>query len=279
MNNIKYSIYHIPGKKIGVTCDLYNRLTKQQGYKDDEYEVLLSSNDINIVSKLERELQLIYGYKVDRDSYKELITSKKNKKKKCMVLNVTEQTTTFPSPINKLKGNLLDNLGMTIQTPFNNYILDLDLVYWIMSNVKTSMYNPSRSYVYNKAMDEFWKSRKSVAQVEQNENKEENPNVYDLIRQWADDRGIYRDGDSKTQYVKLMEEAGELAKALLKNDKEETIDAIGDMIVVLTNLAALEGLKVEDCITSAYDVIKKRKGKMENGTFVKEVNEHLKSTL
>ena len=51
------------------------------------------------------------------------------------------------------------------------------------------------------------------------------------------------------------------------------------MIVVLTNLAALEGLKVEDCITSAYSVIKNRQGKMENGTFVKEVNSHLKSTL
>jgi NTP pyrophosphatase (non-canonical NTP hydrolase) len=76
-----------------------------------------------------------------------------------------------------------------------------------------------------------------------------------------------------------MEEAGELAKALLNNDGPEIIDAIGDMVVVLTNLAALEGVKIEDCITSAYTVIKDRKGKMENGTFVKEVNSHLKSTL
>ena len=34
-----------------------------------------------------------------------------------------------------------------------------------------------------------------------------------------------------------MEEAGELAKALLKKDRTETYDAIGDMIVVLTTLA------------------------------------------
>lgn len=277
MTNINYSIYHIPGKKIGVTCDLYNRLTKQQGYKDDEYEVLLSSNDINIVSKLERELQLIYGYKVDRESYKELITSKKNKKKKSMVLNVTEQTTTFPCPINKLKGSLMDNIGLEIKTGFGIYKVDAELIKWIVDNAKTSMYNPSRCYVYNKALHEYCLS--AMKKAIDNPKKEEVPNVYDLIRQWADERGIYKNGDLKTQYAKLMEESGELARAILKNDKEEFIDAIGDMIVVLTNLAALEGLKVEDCVVSAYDVIKSRQGEMVNGTFVKEVNDHLKSTL
>jgi NTP pyrophosphatase (non-canonical NTP hydrolase) len=67
-----------------------------------------------------------------------------------------------------------------------------------------------------------------------------------------------------------MEEAGELAKALLNRDKAEIVDAIGDITVVLTNLAELEGLKIEDCIDSAYNVISKRKGKMINGTFVKD---------
>jgi NTP pyrophosphatase (non-canonical NTP hydrolase) len=66
-----------------------------------------------------------------------------------------------------------------------------------------------------------------------------------------------------------MEEAGELAEALLKKDRPEIIDAIGDMVVVLTNLAKLENLDIEDCVQSAYNVIKNRTGKMENGTFVK----------
>ena len=66
-----------------------------------------------------------------------------------------------------------------------------------------------------------------------------------------------------------MEEAGELAEALLKNDKPEVIDAIGDMVVVLTNLAKLEKLDIEDCIDNAYTSISKRTGKMMNGTFVK----------
>ena len=67
-----------------------------------------------------------------------------------------------------------------------------------------------------------------------------------------------------------MEESGELAKALLTNDRDEIIDAIGDIAVVLTNLAALEKLTIEDCIDSAYKVIANRKGKMINGTFVKQ---------
>jgi len=97
-------------------------------------------------------------------------------------------------------------------------------------------------------------------------------NQFQHIRNWAEQRGLYAKGDVKTQYVKLQEEAGELAKAIINDDHEEFIDAIGDCIVVLTNLAHLGGVKIEDCINSAYDVISKRTGKMQNGTFVKDLN-------
>lgn len=97
-----------------------------------------------------------------------------------------------------------------------------------------------------------------------------NQNVFDSIRNWAKARGIYEKGDPKTQTLKLVEEQGELAKAILKQDKEEQIDAIGDCVVVLTNLAELLGLRIEACIASAYNVISSRQGKMENGTFVKK---------
>lgn len=95
-------------------------------------------------------------------------------------------------------------------------------------------------------------------------------NQFDLIRNWAAERGIYKSGDQKTQYIKLMEEAGELAQGILKNRPVEVKDAIGDMVVVLTNLAELSGMQIEDCIESAWNEIANRKGKMENGTFVKE---------
>jgi NTP pyrophosphatase (non-canonical NTP hydrolase) len=95
-------------------------------------------------------------------------------------------------------------------------------------------------------------------------------NEFHSIREWAKDKGIYEKGDPKTQYIKLMEEVGELAQSILKNDPSEFSDAIGDCVVVLTNLAALNGFNIEDCINGSYGVIAKRKGQMVNGTFVKE---------
>ena len=302
MKQIIYYLYHIPGQKIGVTRNLNRRLTVQQGYQPSEYEVLETSLDMDYISRREAELQLLYGYKIDRDTYKDLMSNLKKQKQKPMKLNVTEQTITFPCPVNKLKGQLMDSIGLNFETQYGKYILDKDMAEWIVKNAATSMFNSSRSYVYNKALAEWVKHfNQPLVSAETSTNQAQNTslksyineairqsimdinkdretqretlketNVYDLIRFWANDKGIYSSGDSKTQYVKLMEEAGELAQAILKKDKLEIKDAIGDMIVVLTNLAHLEGFAVEDCITSAYDVIKNRKGKMQNGTFVKQ---------
>lgn len=95
-------------------------------------------------------------------------------------------------------------------------------------------------------------------------------NEFEPIRKWASERGIYKKGDPKTQVIKLFEEAGELSKAILKQDNDEFVDAIGDCVVVLTNLAALKGYSIEQCINMAYEEIKSRTGKMENGTFKKD---------
>lgn len=96
-------------------------------------------------------------------------------------------------------------------------------------------------------------------------------NEFESIREWAENKGIYAKGDAKTQFVKLSEEMGELAMSILKNNPEEFMDAIGDCVVVLTNLAHLNDVKIEDCINGSYNVIAKRTGKMVNGTFVKDI--------
>jgi NTP pyrophosphatase (non-canonical NTP hydrolase) len=261
-----YYIYHIPGKKIGATRNLKTRVTLMQGYKEGEYEVLEQSEDIDYISDREIELQKSYGYKVDRQKYNNLIKSNK------MEVNVTEQTTTFPVPINKLKGRLLDISGLRWQTTNGEFELTKQAINWILKNSYTSMYNSERCFIYNKAFaNEFIKEKL----VEKKKPKDKKPKdkevkVFKHIRQWATDRGLYVAGDPITQYVKLQEEAGELAQALLKDDQPEVIDAIGDMVVVLTNLAHQRGVSIEHCINSAYEVIAKRKGKMINGTFVKE---------
>jgi len=251
-----YYLYHIPGKKIGVTRDLNTRVTLIQGYKENEYEVLEQSDDIDYISDREIELQKSYGYKTDRKLYKNLFNK--------MKINATEQTSTFPVPLNKLKGHLMDNVGLKWRTYHGQFEINEQTIPWIMANAKMSMYNEDRSYIYNKAYYEAFIAEPAL---------DETPgNVFDDIRSWATDKGIYDKGDARTQYLKLMEESGELAEALLKNNKAEIQDAIGDMIVVLTSIAKFEDMFIEDCIKSAYDVIAKRTGKMVNGTFVKDAD-------
>jgi len=92
---------------------------------------------------------------------------------------------------------------------------------------------------------------------------------FNKIRRWAKQKNILDQGDIKTQYIKLQEESGELAEAILTNNKEEIKDAIGDMVVVLTSLSYFGGFKIEDAIESAYNEIKNREGKIINNTFVK----------
>ena len=268
-----YYLYHIPGKKIGMTRNITNRVEIQQGYKPGEFQILESSYDKDFIEGKEKHWQEWFGYKKDLNSYDKAKNNPINqfKSNKTMYTNVTDQTTTFNVPVNKLKGYLMDNLGHIFTTSYGTYTVTPELVRILMDNVRESMYRNTACYVYNKVLFEATNNATPPPPPTATSPLTFDPNnVYDLIRQWATDRGIYKSGDSKTQYTKLCEESGELARAILKKDRAELIDAIGDMVVVLTNLAALEGLKLEECVVSAYDVIKSRQGKMENGTFVKQ---------
>jgi len=280
-----YYLYHIPGKKIGITKDLKSRVEDQQGYGEDEYDIVLETDDINIASEAEISLQKAFGYRVDMTPYNKL-NCNKNKLNK-MKINVTEQTSTFPCPVNKLKGRLMDNIGMTWDTDHGVFFINESSIKWIMANIKTSMFNDQRSYVYNKAFARFYDNHSAYDQYDGKtlagglspervpECCDENTpcsckSQFDLIREWADERGLYENGDEKTQALKLMEEVGEIARAVLKDDFDEAVDGIGDAVVVLTNLAELIGMPIEACIDEAYSVISKRTGKMVNGTFVKD---------
>lgn len=89
------------------------------------------------------------------------------------------------------------------------------------------------------------------------------------VQQWFKDRNLDK-AESHKQMLKLTEEVGELAAALVRNDTEETIDAIGDIQVVLIGLCLQLGLDYETTLETAYEVIKDRKGKLIDGVFVKE---------
>ena len=267
-----YCIYHIPGVKIGVTNNVKYRVEQQQGYYEDEYEIIEMSEDINYISKRELELQKQYGYNVDEELYSKL---------KCnqMKINVTEMTTTFPCPVNKLKGRLLDNIGMSWDTPFGHCIITEKSIEWIMNNISSSKYSNERCYVYNRAFARWFDNNSAhktrtggIMSDHRTTNCTPKCEIsrFDKIRLWADERGLYDNGDPKTQALKLVEEVGETCRAILKEDLPETIDGIGDCVVVLTNLAELTGYSIEKCIDRAYEEIKNRTGKMSNGTFKKD---------
>ena len=269
-----YYLYHIIGKKIGVTRDLKYRVEEQQGYNEDEYDVLMETDDILQVSNMEILMQKAFGYRVDDVPYNKLKFNNTD-----MNINITEQTTTFPCPVNKLKGQLMDNIGMEWKTDHGDCIITSESVDWIMKNVQTSKYNDQRCYVYNKAFARYFdnndpysgKTRTGGIMTDCRENGINMPKShFDLIRKWASNRGLYKDGDPKTQALKLVEEVGETCKAILKSDQAEIEDGIGDCVVVLTNLAHLCNTNIEHCIELAYNEIKDRKGKMDNGTFKKD---------
>ena len=267
-----YTIYHVPGVKIGVTIDVKNRVEEQQGYRPGEYEILETSDDLDYISKRELYLQERYGYTVDRQLYKELFNNNFIELNN-MDINVTEMTTTFPCPVNKLKGRLMDNIGMKWETIAGSVMITEESAKWIMNNVKPSQYTSDRCYVYNKAFARWFDNHELMRHSKDTCNTicdDCGDDLFNCIRAWANERGLYDKGDPKTQYIKLMEETGEIGRAILKNDTEQIIDGIGDAVVVLTNLAELVGVPIEECIQEAYNVIAKRKGKMINGTFVKE---------
>ena len=190
----------------------------------------------------------------------------------------------------------MDNIGMKWDTEHGELNITPNTIKWIMKNAKMSMYNSERCYIYNKAFARYYDNNDAYDQYNGktksggllNDNKvcgepqfdlrdcdncdceKEKLSRFDLIRMWANQRGLYEKGDAKTQALKLTEEVGETCRAILKNDMPEIVDGIGDCVVVLTNLAEIVGVPIEQCIDNAYNEIANRKGKMVNGTFKKD---------
>jgi NTP pyrophosphatase (non-canonical NTP hydrolase) len=95
--------------------------------------------------------------------------------------------------------------------------------------------------------------------------------VVQRISDWHKARKITVNGNSNTQTIKLGEEYGELCSGIVRGDKDLIKDSLGDMVTVMVAISELEGMTLTECVESAYDEIKDRKGTlMPNGVFVKE---------
>lgn len=88
------------------------------------------------------------------------------------------------------------------------------------------------------------------------------------IEDWSTDKGLHN-SDPNKQMLKVVEEIGELSQGLVKDNREQVIDSIGDAVVTLVILSQQLGLTLEQCTEYAYNEIRNRKGRMVNDTFIK----------
>lgn len=147
---------------------------------------------------------------------------------------------------------------------------------------------------------QYRKLKKSISKLEQsffslwvdvinNRDIDKNPSIdriIPLVNQWSIDKGIKDKATPLDQCRKTIEEVEELREALQAqsedkeyfinskgkkvNTSEEIKDALGDILVTIVIGAQLQNLDLSDCFQSAYNVIKSRTGKIQNGMFVKD---------
>lgn len=94
------------------------------------------------------------------------------------------------------------------------------------------------------------------------------PNQISQFAQWHHDRNLVAGSDDKSQFAKLVQEVGELSESICKG--LDVSDDIGDIMSVLINIAERNGLTIQDCLASAWEDVKDRKGQMRDGVFIKE---------
>ncbi|MGT9564863.1 MazG-like family protein [Enterococcus faecalis] len=92
-----------------------------------------------------------------------------------------------------------------------------------------------------------------------------------LVEEWAREKNLDI-AEPEKQMLKVVEEVGEVAAALARNNKNDLRDGIGDVVVTLVILAMQNDMDLYECLNQAYNEIKDRKGKNVNGVFVKEAD-------
>lgn len=98
---------------------------------------------------------------------------------------------------------------------------------------------------------------------------DETLNTTQSIRNWVHARNIHT-AHPKDQFLKVVEEVGEIGAGLARGDKELIMDAVGDTYVTLVALCETMDIPIGECIDVAYDAIKDRTGRLVDGVFIKD---------
>ena len=262
-----YTVYHAPQlKKVGCTNNFERRM-KEQDLDLDQVEIKFRSSDIEEASLAEETLRDYYGYKEDSPmTYLQKI-------KPAFGRSIVKSSNTPSVGWNQLHVGATKEELRSDLNKYENVILKVDgQEFKFTPDEYDELSKKAKASQYK---DFYWQvttlKKLKDANIRSGDNSgSDTIKEFEQIRAWAIERGLYDKGDPKTQFLKLQEEAGEVARAILKNDQAEIVDGLGDCLVVLINLAHLAGYRLEDCLAEAYKVISKRKGSMINGTFVKE---------
>ena len=90
------------------------------------------------------------------------------------------------------------------------------------------------------------------------------------VKLWGRAKGI---DNPYRQLNKVTEELGELASEICRDrfDSKEFRDSVGDVLVTVIILADMTGNDPRECLAEAYEEISKRKGKISDGMFIKDL--------
>jgi NTP pyrophosphatase (non-canonical NTP hydrolase) len=91
-----------------------------------------------------------------------------------------------------------------------------------------------------------------------------------LVVEWAGQKGLIKPENAPKQFMKVVEELGELSSAIIKEDIDKEIDSYGDVLITLIILAEQRNIDLKLALNLAYNEIKDRKGKIVDGSFIKE---------
>lgn len=148
-------------------------------------------------------------------------------------------------------------MGRTFYINLYNYIFEKVYEY---GRSKYVLLGYARNFLWSEEFKELRKLKNENIKFEE---------LIENVKQWSIDRNL-NNADSTKQFIKLAEEFGEMAQGIAKNNKDQVVDSIGDMLVVLTIYCQQENIELKDCFAAAWNEIRNRKGKMINGVFVKE---------
>lgn len=125
-------------------------------------------------------------------------------------------------------------------------------------------------HAYEECLDMANYLKRSIIELENKNNMKSYNELEALVLAWAEQKGILEKGTPIRQCYKTEEEVRELSLAIIGNNREEIIDALGDILVTIIIQAEMQGLSLTECLESAYNVIAKRTGVMRDGQFHKD---------